>query len=83
MQEHRSTSTVAPMRQHKKSIEKGRGIKPLTFKFEIILYGFSCCKIVNVEPYLCTGSGWISFKGLFVVGPDRNQVWVNIYETSM
>jgi hypothetical protein len=62
-------------------MEKGRGIKPPIFlKFEIILYGFLCCKVVNAGPCLCTGSGWISFKRLLVAGPDRGQAWVNIYE---
>jgi hypothetical protein len=56
-------SKRASMPTCKHTMEKGRGIKPPIFKFEIILYGFLCCKVVNARPCLCTGSGWISLKG--------------------
>jgi hypothetical protein len=61
MEDHCSTS--GKVLAHKHAMEKGRGIYPPIFKFEIILYGFSCCKAINARPYLCTGSGWISLKG--------------------
>jgi hypothetical protein len=69
---HLSKCTNTPA--HKHTMEKGRGIKPPIFKFEIILYKFLCCKVVNVGPCLCIGSGWISFKGFLVAGPNRSQV---------
>jgi hypothetical protein len=81
MQEHRSTSANALARQHTDvQWRKGEALTLPFLKFEIILYRFLWCKVVNVWPCLCTGSGCISFKRFLVAGPNCGQVWVNIYE---
>jgi hypothetical protein len=51
-------SANAPTSQHiDAQMEKGRGIDPPIFKFEILSHGDLHCKVVRAKPYLCTGSG--------------------------
>ena len=69
---HLSTCTNKPTCRC--AMEKGRGVDPPIFKFEMILYGFLWCKDVNARPCLCTGSGWGCFKWLSVAGPNRSHV---------
>jgi hypothetical protein len=85
MQEHHSTSAT---HQHSNTsrahFRRKRGIEPLTFlNLKSDPMGICVVRILMPSHAFVQVVGRFHLKWLLVAGPDRSQVWVNIYETSM